>query len=125
PAATDPCTIPPFGGYRGTENRLYRVEIHDPGPLGTATFKWSRDNASVASHVEAIDAARTKLTLTRLGRDGVKRISVDDCVHATDDWRELHGLPGELRKVAQVDEVNQASTLQTAVPARELDAPEP
>src|SRR5438876_514675 len=27
PAATDPCTIPASGGFRGTENRLYRVEI--------------------------------------------------------------------------------------------------
>ena len=34
------------------------------------------------------------------------RISVDDWVEVTDDWRELNGLPGELRKVAAVDEVN-------------------
>jgi hypothetical protein len=27
----DPCAIPPSGGYRGLENRLYRVEIHDGG----------------------------------------------------------------------------------------------
>jgi hypothetical protein len=58
PVPTDPCTIPPSGGYRGTENRLYRVEIHDEGPFGTATFKWSRDNASIASQVTAIDASR-------------------------------------------------------------------
>src|SRR5262249_979096 len=51
--------------------------------------------------------------------------SVDDWVEVTDDWRELHGLPGELRKVAQVDEVNQAITLQTAVPAGEFDATDP
>jgi hypothetical protein len=35
-------------GYRGTENRLYRVEIHHPGAAADgATFKWSRDNGSV------------------------------------------------------------------------------
>ena len=28
----DPCELPPTGGYRGLENQLYRVEIHDPGP---------------------------------------------------------------------------------------------
>jgi hypothetical protein len=125
PVSTDPCTIPPSGGYRGTENRLYRVEIHDAGPLGTATFKWSHDNASIASHVEAIDASRTTLTVTRLGRDDVRRLSVDDWVEVTDDWRELHGLAGELRKVATVDEVNETLTLATALPAGEFDATDP
>ena len=52
----DPRLLPPSGGYRGLENRLYRVEIHDGGPNGTATFKWSRDNASVATSVTAITA---------------------------------------------------------------------
>src|SRR5690349_4158559 len=32
-AAPDPCELPPTGGYRGLENQLYRVEIHDPGPV--------------------------------------------------------------------------------------------
>ena len=125
PVSTDPCTIPPSGGYRGTENRLYRVEIHDAGLLGTATFKWSRDNASIASHVEAIDTARTTLTVTRLGRDDVRRLRVDDWVEVTDDWRELHGLPGELRKVATVDEVNETLTFATALPAGEFNATDP
>jgi hypothetical protein len=31
--------------YRGLENGLYRVEIHDARPVGETTFKWSRDNA--------------------------------------------------------------------------------
>jgi hypothetical protein len=34
------------GGYRGAENRLYRVEIHAPGTADAATFKWSRDNGA-------------------------------------------------------------------------------
>jgi hypothetical protein len=122
PASTDPCTIPPFGGYRGTENRLYRVEIHDPGPLGTATFKWSRDNASIASRVEAIDGSGTVLSLVRLGRDGARRISVDDWVEVTDDWHELHGLHGELRKVVGVDETAETITLAGALTAGAFDA---
>jgi hypothetical protein len=125
PAADDPCTIPPAGGYRGTENRLYRVEIHNPGPLGTATFKWSRDNASIASAVTGIDAARKVLTLVRIGRDGVRRIRVDDWVEVTDDWRELNGLPGELRKVQDVDEVQQTITLASVLPAGAFDATDP
>jgi hypothetical protein len=27
----DPCIVPPSAGFRGLENQLYRVEIHDPG----------------------------------------------------------------------------------------------
>ena len=33
-------------GYLGMENCFYRVEIHESGPVGTATFTWSRDNGS-------------------------------------------------------------------------------
>ena len=33
-AVDDPCELPPTGGYRGLENQLYRVEIHDPGQPG-------------------------------------------------------------------------------------------
>ena len=69
----DPCELPPTGGYRGLENQLYRVEIHDPGqPGGTATFKWSRENASVGSRVASIVSA-TELELATLGRDDVLR----------------------------------------------------
>lgn len=122
PASTDPCTIAPFGGYRGLENRLYRVEIHDPGPLGTATFKWSRDNASLGAAVLGIDAGRTNLTLGRLGRDGVKRITVGDWIEITDDHHELHRRPGELRQVTAVDEVRAEVTLATALTAGAFDA---
>jgi hypothetical protein len=121
PVDDDPCTVPPTGGYRGTENRLYRVEIHDPGPLGTATFKWSRDNASIAFPVTGIDSARTKLSVTRVGRDSVARISIGDWVEVTDDWRELNSLPGELRKVADVDDGDETITLAAVLPAGAFD----
>jgi Family of unknown function (DUF6519) len=121
PVDDDPCTVPPTGGYRGTENRLYRVEVHDHGPLGTATFKWSRDDASIAFPVTGIDTARTKLTVTRVGRDSVARISIGDWVEITDDWRELNGLPGELRKVAGVDDGDETITLAAALPSGGFD----
>ena len=125
PASTDPCTIAPTGGYRGTENRLYRVEVHDAGPLGTATFTWSRDDASIGARVDTIDAARTELTVARLGRDGVQRISIDDWVEVSDDWLELAGLPGELRKVTAIDEVRDAITLSAPLTAGTFDATDP
>ena len=69
PKSTDPCTIPPNTGYRGSENRTYRVEVHTPGGFGTAQFKWSRNNASVASQVTAINATANVLTVVRTKRD--------------------------------------------------------
>jgi hypothetical protein len=125
PASDDPCVIPPDGGYRGSENRLYRVEVHDPGGLGAATFKWSRDNASIATNVLAIDAARTELTVTRTARDAVLRFSTGDWVEVTDDEHELYGLPGVMRKVGPVDDVALTLTLTTALPAGTFDATDP
>ena len=125
PATDDPCVIPPDGGYRGSENRLYRVEVHDPGGLGAATFKWSRDNASIATNVLAIDAARTELTVTRTARDAVLRFSTGDWVEVTDDEHELYGLPGVMRKIGPVDDVALTVTLTTALPAGTFDATDP
>ena len=121
PSIDDACVIPPDGGYRGSENRLYRLEVHDPGGLGVATFKWSSDNASIATTVEAIDASRTELTVTRTARDAVLRFSTGDWVEVTDDWHELSGLPGVMRKVGPVDDVALTLTLTTALPAGQFD----
>jgi Family of unknown function (DUF6519) len=50
-ASDDPCTLSPDSRYRGRENQLYRVEIHKGGSKAKdrPTFKWSRDNGSVAA----------------------------------------------------------------------------
>jgi hypothetical protein len=95
----DPCLIPPSGGYRGLENRLYRVEIHDGGAVGNATFKWSRDNASVATGVNRIEGNQI-LTVDRVVWDSVRRFSPGDWVEITDDWQEFSGAPGEVRRIA-------------------------
>ena len=104
PASDDPYIISPGGGYRGLENRLYRVEIHTPGPLGTAKFKWSRENGSVMSAVEAVSAGADELTVRRLGRDQVLRFHVGDWVEILDDHTELTGVGGHLGKVTHVNE---------------------
>jgi hypothetical protein len=109
----NPCQVPPAAGYRGLENQLYRVEVHTGGALGTATFKWSRDNATVASRVTQINPARDRITVERIGHDDVLRFHDGDWVELIDDWLELHNLPGELRRIrtaAGVDET--ARTLQ-------------
>jgi hypothetical protein len=44
-----PCEIAASSGYLDQLNRLYRVEIHDGGAPGTATFKWTEDASREAS----------------------------------------------------------------------------
>jgi hypothetical protein len=112
----DPCLIPPSGGYRGLENRTYRVEIHDGGEIGDATFKWSRDNASVATGVSAIEGDLT-LTVDRAVWDSVRRFSPGDWVEVTDDWREFAGKPGDIRQVDTVDDSSRTITLKTVLSA--------
>jgi hypothetical protein len=98
----DPCELPPTGGYRGLENQLYRVEIQDPGQPGAATFKWSRDNASIGSRVASV-ISTTELELETLGRDDVLRFNTGDWVEITDDARELSQAAGEMRKITVIE----------------------
>ncbi len=107
----EPCVIPPGAGYRGPENRLYRVEIHKKGKAGDATFKWSRDNGSVVFPINNISV--TKVTLERLGRDEVLTLRVGDWVEVLDDETELKGQPGTLAQIAPdgIDEAERSITL--------------
>jgi Family of unknown function (DUF6519) len=88
------CSLPPTGGYRGRENRLYRVEIHVGGSEGKASFKWSRDNASLATSVSAISADGLTLTVGTVARDSVMRFQPNDWIEITDDHIEFASQPG-------------------------------
>jgi hypothetical protein len=46
-------TLATEGSYTAQANRLYRVEIDTAGDIGTATFRWSEDNASTIQRVIA------------------------------------------------------------------------
>ena len=98
--ASGACCLTPGTGYTGLENQFYRVQIHKGGPLGTATFKWSRENASVATSVTSIatkgNAAgklATVLTVTSLGRDQVLNFTNGNWIELLDDNVELDGMP--------------------------------
>jgi hypothetical protein len=123
----NPCLIPPAGGYTGLENQLYRVEIHDGGAPGTATFKWSRDNASVETRVSAFPDANT-LVVESVGKDGVLRFNDGDWIEILDDWIELSSepqLPGELHRIVLgggVDDATRTITLETPVTAGRFNA---
>ena len=101
-----PCIVPPGAGYHRLENQLYRVEIHEKGGIGDATYKWSRENGSIVVGWEKQDSVNPrKLTVSSVGRDAVLGISADDWVEITDDMRELHGKPGVMAQVEKVDEL--------------------
>ncbi len=108
------CLVPTEGGYRALENRLYRVEIHDGGNIDTATFKWARHNASVETSVLEVNGIELVVAQSRW--DGDRRFSVDDWVEVTDDVREFAGLPGEMRRVTDVDFGANTITLSGALP---------
>lgn len=95
------------GGYLGLESRLYRIEIHDGGTAGSATFKWSRDNGSVAFAVEEFVSAGTVRVEIAWPR-GDRPLEPGDWVEVTGDASELAGCPGTL---ARVDDVRDAGAV--------------
>jgi len=81
-ADDEPCLVRPDARYRGPENQLYRVEIHQGGDAAAAGFKWSRENGSVTFPVDELDG--TWATLSTLGDDSALGLSVGDLVEFTD-----------------------------------------
>jgi hypothetical protein len=109
-----PCTVPPDAQYRGAENQLYRVEIHQGsldkrGEAQTASFKWSRENGSIAFRIEK--RAGTILTLKDWWPDSHRGLQLDDWVEIIDDDIVLHQQPGHLVQVDKIDEVAKRVTI--------------
>ena len=112
-ALSDACNISPGSKYRGAENQLYRVEIHDGGIVGTEapTFKWSRDNASVVYPILTLNG--TEALLSTLGKDDRTCIKVNDWMEIEYDDSVLLGKPGDLLQVASVDWAKMIVSFQT------------
>jgi Family of unknown function (DUF6519) len=124
-----PCCLTTGAGYTGVENQFYRVEIHQAGPgsdtpsATSATFKWSRDNASVATGVTAITSGTdtagnpaSVLTVMSLGRDQVLGFSPGDWIEILDDWTELWGIAGILCQIDSISVSAKTITLASTVP---------
>jgi len=96
------CEVPAEAGYRGLENRLYRVEIHDAVKDTDATFKWSRDNGSVVFPIQKfeVQGGKSIITLKQLGKDEVFTLHADDWVEILGDETELALEPGTMAQVA-------------------------
>jgi hypothetical protein len=72
--SSDPCVVPAGSGYRGLENQLYRVEIHDGGQPVSHTGVAGQD-------VATWDVAQRTLTLDALG--GIAVGGAVELYHAT------------------------------------------
>jgi len=119
-----PCCLTTNTGYTGMENQNYRVEIHTKGSIGTATFKWSRDNASVETCVtgilgvtNSVGAAASQLTVLSMGRDQVLGFAPGNWIEIIDDDLELASLPGELHLIDTIDFAAKTITLDANISA--------
>lgn len=121
----DPCVIAAEARYRGCENQLYRVEIHEGGLAATeseagASFKWSRENGSVVFPIldfsepgepAADGSAPMTVTLASLGRDARLGVAVGDWVELVDDDYTLGQRAFALLRVTAVDTPGRRVTL--------------
>jgi hypothetical protein len=107
-----PCAIDPRAAYRFDENALIRVEVHTPGTVGTATFKWSLDNGAVVFAVERF--AGKRVALASLGRDARLTLQAGDWVELEHDAYVLQNEAEALFVVESVDYADLTVTLDRA-----------
>jgi hypothetical protein len=92
----NPCVTSPDSKFRGAENHLYRVEVHDGSESGDPTFKWSRENGSVVA-----------AWLSTSGHDlrvaQVRGFSAGSWVELSNDAIDAAGAPGLLVKLSKVE----------------------
>lgn len=123
-ADSDPCVIAADARYRGCENQLYRVEIHQGGAAGAldspsgTNVKWSRENGSVIfpilgmnSAAQSDGSARLAVSLATLGRDPRLGLSVNDWVELVDDDYTLAQRAAPLLQVMAIDTAQMLVTL--------------
>ncbi len=124
-ASSDDCACQPTppSGYRGVENQLYRVEIHESGDETTATFKWSRDNGSVVVAVNSTSG--TTVNVNSLGSDANLGFAANQWVEISDDTYEFGqtaNAPGNLYQIQGTTPEQLYVTMYQPVPAGTVDA---
>ncbi|MFC4527116.1 hypothetical protein ISN76_10460 [Dyella halodurans] len=110
------CQPIPAAGYTGQENQLYRFEIQHTGSLSTATFKWSRENASIVAAVLAVTG--NKVTVSSLGMDANLGFQEGQWVEIGDDndlFGETPNQPGKLYQIQSIDRPSLTVTMTTTV----------
>jgi hypothetical protein len=68
-----------------------------------ATYKWSRNNAFVATSIESINVDDQEIIVHDLGPDATLGFREGQWVEISDDRLELNGLPGQLIQIAKID----------------------
>ena len=94
------------------------MEVHDPGPIGQATFKWSRDNGSVLTRITDVNGP--VVTVDSLGPDANLGFAPLQWVEITDDADEFGqqpNQPGQLLQIKSVDPDHLQITLTQPAPA--------
>ena len=122
-AFDQPCLTEPEARYRGAENQLYRVEIHDGnidenGQIkeeARPTFKFSRENGAVVFPVKDFSydpSSKTAIVeLEHLGRDDKLGLAVNDWVEFLDDTISLLNITNPLLRVQAIDVIDRKVTL--------------
>ena len=123
---TEACIIKSDARYRGTENQLYRVEIHLAGTADKATFKWSRENASVAFPIDTdMDIPISDITITvqlkHWWRDCRFGLAEGDWVEIVNDYISLHQVANPLWKVDKIEPEDFLVTLTREESSRDTD----
>ena len=93
--ADTPCVVPAAAGYARLENQLYRIEIQRSGGVGggsPATFKWSRDNGSIAAEWLELDG--NEIVIADQGRDDVLGFQENRWLELSHDELDLAGETG-------------------------------
>ena len=103
PPNSDPCVISPDSTYRGLENQLYRIEIHDSSGDETEppTFVWSRDNGSVVYPIS--QEQDMVVTVTSLRGPDRHELAVGDWVELFDDESVARGVRHPVVRVEKIE----------------------
>jgi hypothetical protein len=112
------CQPIPAAGYQGLENQLYRIEIHQGGPASSATYKWSRENASVVAAIQKVSGPTLYVNST--GPDANLGFQNGNWVEIYDDtnlFGQTPNQPGTLCQILTVDPTGPSITLTATAPS--------
>lgn len=124
PSAECSCEPVAAAGYQGIENQLYRVEIHTRGDETSATFKWSRENASVVSAVTSMSVPDSTVWLDSLGPDANLGFQPEQWIELADDtylFGAQPNLPGTLYQIKSVSPEDNSLILYPEPPLTSVD----
>jgi hypothetical protein len=106
PSADCSCAPVAAAGYQGIENQLYRIEIQLSGDETSATFKWSRENASVVAAVTNMSVPDSTVWLDSLGPDANLGFQAGQWIEVTDDTYLFGAQPNHPGRLYQIKSVS-------------------